>query len=131
MAQPEAETETETIFMVSVVSDRACPHCAGHGFHVMIFPVGLQPGSPNPTGQSAACDTCCGSGTVTPEQLARIAEGERMKRWRIDVAHRGLRQEAEHRGMLPSDLSDMEHGRMQPVWSEEAQRDLSEFVDER
>lgn len=64
------------------------------------------------------CPTCSGSGMVTPEFLERRAEGRRMREARVKRGV-GLREEAERRGMLASDLCRMESGHIPAVWCDE------------
>ena len=56
------------------------------------------------------CTACGGTGEVSEDHAAMMAEGQRRMRDRIarDVS---LRDEAKRLGVRPVDLSDMEHGR--------------------
>jgi RecJ-like exonuclease len=65
------------------------------------------------------CQACGGSGQMPAEMLRWRAIGSRMKHWRRQVVSRGLREEAEHRGILPSDLCKMENGYIEPILSTE------------
>jgi hypothetical protein len=56
---------------------------------------------------------------MPPEMLRWRALGRRLKRWRLRVANRGLRQEAERRGLLASELLHMENGYREPLLSAE------------
>ena len=56
------------------------------------------------------CRTCGGTGEVTEEHAARIAEGERLRHDRI-ARRVSLREEAKRLGISPVELSHREQGR--------------------
>ena len=64
-------------------------------------------------------DTCLAAhtkvgSTITEEQFDWIGRGEEMRLQRISRG-RSLRSEAARCGLTPKELSDMEHGRVEPL----------------
>lgn len=60
------------------------------------------------------CTLCRGEGTITDEQEQWRLRGLAMRAARL-AADRSLTEEAKRRGMKVSMLSDMEHGRVEPM----------------
>ncbi len=52
---------------------------------------------------------------IPKERLAWIEEGILLRRWRTEQ-DRSLREEAKRRALSAVELSDMENGRIKPVW---------------
>jgi hypothetical protein len=80
----------------------SCPECRGAGRkHVHIYRAGWQ---------FVPCWECQGAGSFTPDDLARIAETERL---RADRLARGLslRDEAKRLGVATQELWDREQER--------------------
>ncbi len=85
-----------------------CPECHGHKTGLAIV---MTAGK----AFEMDCPTCNGTGQVTAEFMLRLHEGRAMRDARIQRGV-GLREEAERRGILPSDLCKMENGHLEPVW---------------
>lgn len=83
-----------------------CPRCAGSRIEPF-FGIGIH---------RRDCEQCSGDGFITAEQYRWTIDGERMRHWRRYVVRRGLREEAERRGILPSDYYKMESGFIEPVF---------------
>ncbi|MDH3360097.1 MAG: helix-turn-helix domain-containing protein [Desulfobulbaceae bacterium] len=63
------------------------------------------------TQQEIVCLTCNGQGTITTEMMNRINKGKELRKRRI-AKRLTLRQAASKLGILPSQLSAIEHGRV-------------------
>lgn len=59
------------------------------------------------------CYECHGTGSVSDERTQWIEAGKALRDSRL-AADRSLSEEAKRRGIRPSVLSDMEHGRIKP-----------------
>lgn len=96
------------------MAEHECPMCQGQGkFQVLAViksknaPADFQPPSTLP------CKLCQGSGKVDDKQLAACTKGAEAKQKRLAAGY-GLREYAEMIGMKPSDLCNMENGRLIP-----------------
>jgi DnaJ-class molecular chaperone len=70
--------------------------------------------------RTVPCSLCEGTGVISAEVEAWVAEGRRIRNYR--VAHnRSLREEATRQGLDPIALNEMEHGREKP-YTQETQR---------
>lgn len=108
-----------------------CPLCNGAKTQLAMFPRYVH----GYTGERKACiempcSLCQGSGTIQEEQLRWYEDGRLMRAERINRGV-GLRQEAEIRGMLPSELSNMEQGRIKPVWRDDSLQPPSQSMKQR
>ena len=95
-----------------------CVSCGGAGKVTGIMPVY----GPDHKGErkpviDIECHRCDGSGLMPAIHLEWIKLGRAMKIKRLERAVT-LRAEAQRRGMLPSELSAMEQGRVKPVPAE-------------
>lgn len=89
-----------------------CPTCKGEKKLLGLFPVY----GPDHTGErkpyiELPCRTCNATGEITEVHATRIEYGRALRAERISRGV-GLREEAEMYGMDPSELSDIEHGRL-------------------
>jgi len=89
-----------------------CPDCRGSGISVANH-VRYADGK-GAVNVPLHCSRCEGSGRVPDEMFPWIEAGRRMRARRLK-ANRTLRAEAARRGMLPSELSMMECGKIKPI----------------
>jgi ribosome-binding protein aMBF1 (putative translation factor) len=87
-----------------------CPECKGKGcYHSQRF-VNSTSGCRYEEGERE-CGTCKGTGSITDDHAERIKQGEARRRDRIS-RDMSLREEAKRLGIKPSELSDIERGRV-------------------
>lgn len=89
-----------------------CPDCEGHGKTVATH-VSYANGT-HGYGVAMPCLRCSGSGTVPDVMREWMARGRRLREKRL-AARRNLREEAARRGLNVVELSQMEHGKIEPV----------------
>lgn len=87
-----------------------CPTCNGKGDSWALVSGIREDGRRFCEQRTLPCYTCNGTGAITPEHAARIAEGERMRKDRI-ARCMSLREEAARLGISPVTLSHREQGR--------------------
>jgi hypothetical protein len=95
-----------------------CPNCKGKKkIYGIVF-------KPEVTERVVAltCNLCDGKGIITAQQKKWAVEGERMYQDRIARGFT-LRLEARRRGIDGCVLSDMETGKIKPVWDKEKYED--------
>lgn len=90
-----------------------CPDCGGRKKLLGVFPVRRE-GTTGPPVIELDCANCDEQGQVPAERLLWQLQGEKIKAARL-ARNRGLREEAERLGMLPSTYCQMEHGRICPT----------------
>lgn len=92
-----------------------CPRCKGK----KVIPcIGFNAASGRCKGILLPCILCDGRGTITKTQFKWGLEGEQMYQDRVS-REMTLRLESRRRGMKPSVLSEMEMGKIKPVWDKE------------
>jgi hypothetical protein len=62
------------------------------------------------------CPGCDGVGSITQEQQEQKNLGQSMRDYRVNVLRMGLREAADKWGMKPSELSNIESGRVVSDW---------------
>lgn len=87
-----------------------CPACRGRG-QVQLHVFGHRADGSHFSGpRISACTLCRGSGAITTERAALVAEGERRREDR-KARRLSLREEAARLGITPQELSRIENGR--------------------
>lgn len=88
--------------------EMSCPKCNGekvlHGL-----------GCPGGRIVQINCFQCKGTGDLTAEQWEWYQEGQKLADWRRS-RDLSCREEAKRRNMRPIELTDMEQGRIKPIW---------------
>lgn len=87
-----------------------CGHCRGEGRYTVAFATRAD-GICGPA--VIGCPDCHGTGKVDARTPEWREAGKRLREARL-AADRSLGEEARRRGMRPSELSDMEMGRVEP-----------------
>jgi hypothetical protein len=91
-----------------------CPACEGKK-QLPCF-VAYAPGFSGPPVRLMNCPDCAGLGTVTQEFIKRKQLGESMRNYRVNILQMGLREAANEWGMKPSELCQIESGRVVSDW---------------
>ena len=89
-----------------------CPECKGKKEIMGFFAIRSDGSGCDPC-RMFSCPRCHGTGNVPDEMAGWMEAGKRMKADRL-ARNMTLRQEAEARGLRPSELSSMERGQVDP-----------------
>ncbi len=93
------------------MTTHVCPSCGGR--KTIIAAHALMSDGSSQFGKVLPCFKCDSTGKISEQHFRWYQHGQQMRAERI-ARGVGLRQEAERRGMLPSDLCDMENGKIEP-----------------